>query len=309
MKIKFIYLLFFTLCTITTGDQSHQSVLTYEPNSFLQFLYSTSTGSMFRPILTRPWFTKSAGWYADTRISRFHIKSFARKHKIALNEAVKDRLEHYKTFNDFFTRKLKPEARPINDEKNSIISPADGRLYAYENLNENSQLFVKGQPFDLAAFLQDKELAKKYYNGTLVVIYLAPTDYHRFHFPVDAHAALPKQIAGRYESVNPFVYKTGVQSLQENERQLIELTTKDCGTICLVAVGAMCVGKITSTFQPKTWHQKGDEAGYFSFGGSTVILLFEKEKISLNDKIIEQQQNGKLSIIKMGQKIGTKQAS
>ncbi|MEX0940818.1 MAG: archaetidylserine decarboxylase [Candidatus Babeliales bacterium] len=279
---------------------SPQKEASEQLNQFLPFLYTTTIGSAIRSVIIKPWFSNVAGWYADSRLSKIHIPSFIKKYSINMHETVKPNYKKYNSFNDFFTRKLNPKARPINSEQNSIVSPADGQIYIVQNIQQKTKFPVKGKQFDLIAFLKNKELAQQFYGGTLAVIYLAPWDYHRFHFPFNAIPSHAQSITGKFESVSPFVFSF-LQPLQENERQLIMLKTTNNKDIAFVAVGALCVGRITQTYTPFKQYKKGEEAGYFSFGGSTVVLLFPPSTIKINDAIPLQT----FAPIKMGKKIGS----
>ena len=157
--------------------------------------------------------------------------------------------------------------------------------------------------FDLKKFLKDEKLANDFAGGTLIIFRLAPDDYHRFHFPLDCTPTTPIRIKGILESVNPVVYKSGMQVLTENERFLIQLTNTACGTVLMIPVGAMCVGKIKHTFIPNQSYKKGDEAGYFEFGGSTVVLLFQKNTLNPLPNFIQHSQEGYESVIKMGEAV------
>jgi len=275
-------------------------------NKVLHILYNNRIGTIFRRhVLIKPTLNKLVGKFADMRMSKFLIKPFIEKYNIAIDEARYTNISDYTSLNDFFTRKLQPNTRPIDKDGESIISPVDGLLYAIESIGSHTELFVKGKKFNIARFFQNKKQATQFYGGTLIVIYLAPSDYHRFHFPCDCIPAEPKLINGMYESVQSIAYEAGIQPLTENERQVSILKTTDCGSIALVSVGALCVGRITQTYKSGQSYAKGDEAGYFSFGGSTIVLFFEKDKINLKPSFKNHSYNEGIPI-KMGQKIATK---
>jgi phosphatidylserine decarboxylase len=271
---------------------------------FLDFLYTSQWGSLLRPIITKPWFSILVGNYCDTSLSSLHISSFIKKHSIPIHEAVRSKASDYHSFNDFFTRTLKPEARPIDPSPSSITSPSDGMLFALEDINPETTLLVKNKPFNLAQFLHNAKQAQAFYGGTLIIIYLAPSDYHRFHFPLDCIPSAHMTINGNYESVSPIVYSMGIQPLVENERSIIFLKISGNKSIAFVSVGALCVGRITYTYDPNESYKKGDEVGYFSVGGSTIVLIFEKNLITLDPAILKNQKMDQCTQIKMGQKIG-----
>lgn len=295
-----IYLIF-CLTTNLLGNQEVQ-----QPSSMLNFFYTSKVGSFFRPLFTHSWFSTLSGWYADTRLSKMHIKKFVKQYNINMNEAERSNIKQYRSFNDFFTRKLKPEARPLDHDSSAIICPTDGILYAFQTVDTNTELFVKDKKFDVATFLGSKKLAEQFKGGTLIIIYLAPWHYHRFHMPLDAIPSFSTPINGSYESVHPMVYQAGVQPLLENERRLIMLDTLDCGTIAFLPVGALCVGRIVETYTPHSNYLKGAELGYFAFGGSTIVLFFEKDTMMLSPTIKEKLSQQQTIDVKMGERIGTK---
>lgn len=207
----------------------------------------------------------------------------------------------YKTFNEFFYRKLKPNKRVIDPDPNSVISPVDGRILVIPEINTQAYFFVKTCKFDLEKFLQDKGLANEFACGTLFLFRLAPENYHRFHFPFDCVAGKPKIISGKLESVNSVVYKSGVQPLTENERHLIILNSEKFGKVLFVPVGAMLVGKVVETYDSEKFHKKGDEAGYFAFGGSSIVMIFKNGVVTPGDTFIQNSLQNQETEIKMGQ--------
>lgn len=268
--------------------------------SMLGFLYQNRIGKTVRSLFTgNRYFSGLVGWCANRSLSSYAINPFIKKYEINIDEAEPSDISKYSSFNEFFIRKLKDGSRPIDQDQNSIISPADGQLYVIQNLNTNTEFLVKNKPFNLEKLLGNKSLAQNYLGGTMIVVYLAPHNYHRFHFPIDCTPTQPISINGRYESVNSFVYTSGIQPLTENERHLIMLNHSTLGKIAYIPVGALCVGKIVETFTPSIFAKKGSEAGYFCFGGSTIVMLFEKNTITIDPKFTTSQPTP----IKMGERI------
>ena len=267
----------------------------------LSFLYNNFFGKKVRPVVTRKWFSSLIGRYADSSLSKRHIQKFIKNYAIDMNEAERP-ANAYRSFNDFFTRTLKPGARPINQEPHTLTSPADGTVIGV-TLEKKRYFTVKNKIFNLERFLHNNDLACEYADGILLIFRLAPWDYHRFHFPYDCLPSQPQRIRGIYESVHPLVYQTGIQPLTENERQLIKLTT-DNHELLMISVGALCVGKITHTFTPHTTYKKGHEAGYFSFGGSTVVLVFKPNTVSIDQEILTNSACNLDTPIKMGENVG-----
>jgi phosphatidylserine decarboxylase len=206
--------------------------------------------------------------------------------KYAMNPA--DFLEppsSYKSFNEFFFRKLKLDARPI--AASPVVFPADGRHLGFSDISKIDSFFVKGQTFDLPALLGDSALAAKYAHGSLVLSRLCPVDYHRFHFPAAGIPSETRTIPGPLFSVSPIALANKLSYLWTNKRTLTQLQTEDFGTILLLEIGATCVGSIHQTYTPNQRVEKAAEKGYFAFGGSSTITIFEPGKITLANDLLE----------------------
>jgi phosphatidylserine decarboxylase len=236
------------------------------------------------------------GLLQKSPLSRKKIPSFIKNYNIDSSEFQK---ESFSSFNDFFTRKLKKKTRPIDSNPSTIVAPADGRYLVYPKIADFS---VKGKSFDLFTFLQDSDLAKKYSDGSMVIVRLCPVDYHRFHFPVSGFGSNPKLINGPLYSVNPVALKNNIKILSENKRVITSISS-NFGSIQYVEIGATFVGSIRQTHMFDQPFSKGDEKGYFEFGGSCIVLLFEKDQIILDQDLIENTSKGYETYIKMGQSI------
>ncbi len=210
--------------------------------------------------------------------------------------------QEFKNFNDFFTRKLKEDTRPIDTCFNTVISPADGKILAYPDIG-NSDFIIKGFRFDVSSFLDNPVLAQKYLDGALLIIRLAPVDYHRFHFPVSGNLTSNIKIEGDYYSVTPFALRKKAEIFCLNKREYTILSNPLFGDVVMAEVGATMVGSIVQTYKGSSVI-KGKEKGYFEFGGSTVVLLFEKNKISIDMDLLINTANGHETAVKMGERIG-----
>lgn len=242
-------------------------------------------------------------WWAKAGISRFYIPRFIRNNNINVNE-ISQPVKSFKSFNDFFIRKLKPSARPLPTDPTAIISPADGSAFVIPHINGSTLFPIKAVSFSAQKMLQDEELANKFKGGTAVIIRLAPWDYHRVHFPLDGTPSTAKTISGRFESVSPAAYEAGVQPLEVNERHIIQLRSDKASTVAIVLVGALFVGAIKETYTPGTKQLQGDEIGYFEYGGSTMVMLFQKDTVTINQNLIDASAQGKETPVKMGEIIG-----
>lgn len=256
----------------------------------LRWVYGTHTGKLALHLLVkRAFFSRLMGFMKNTRRSARNLKEFVQEYNINMEEAARP-VEDYTSFNDFFYRKLKPGTRPIC-EGNTIALPADGRHSAWQDAAEIKNVFVKGQSFDMPALLGDAELAKKYEHGTIVLSRLCPVDYHRFHFPAAGTPEAPVRIPGPLASVSPYCLRQKLSWLWTNKRELTILHTDTVGDVLCLAVGATGVGAIYQTYTPNAPVAKGDEHGYFAFGGSTIITIFEPGRVKLADDLVQNTLN------------------
>ena len=210
--------------------------------------------------------------------------------------------QEFSSFNDFFTRKLKSNARPVDTGSMVTVSPADGKILAYANIS-NSDFIIKGYRFNIFSFLNNARLAQNYRDGTLVIIRLAPSDYHRFHFPVSGSISPVTRIDGDYYSVNPLALRKMAEIFCLNKREFAVISNPLFGDVVMAEVGATMVGSIVQTYTGN-FVKKGEEKGYFKFGGSTVILLFEKNKIRIDEDLLMNTLGGYETMIKEGERIG-----
>lgn len=208
--------------------------------------------------------------------------------------------ESFRSFNDFFTRKLKPASRPISNAK--AVIPADGRYLFYQDIGKADGFVVKGQKFSLAKLLGSEELAQTYKDGSMLIARLCPCDYHRFHFPIDCKASPARLINGVLFSVNPWALAHNVTYLTENKRMITELESDQFGKVMYIEIGATNVGSIVQTYDANVLQKKGDEKGYFEFGASCVIVLFEKGKIEFNADLLSGPEHQEVLCL-MGQSL------
>jgi phosphatidylserine decarboxylase len=274
----------------------------------LLLLYGNSPTSRFfslflLPLLAYfPWISKWYGILQRRPKSREKIDSFIETYGIDTSEF---REKSFASFNDFFIRKLKPECRPIVADPLKLAMPADGRYLVFPNVGKAEGFYVKGQKFDLSSFLLDPPYARRYEDGAMMIVRLCPTDYHRFHFPCDGVASKPCKVKGPLFSVNPIALRKRLSILSENKRMITEIEAGPFGTILYVEIGATCVGTIHQTYPFDAPVKKGDEKGYFSFGGSCIVLLFEKGRIQLDADLIENTKRGLETKANFGESLAT----
>jgi len=270
------------------------------PGEFwLNWLYNNPVGELsLEAFVKRKALSEWYGNKMDSPESADKVSDFVEQYAIDLNEAQK---QEFSSFNDFFYRKLKPNARPINQDSNVVISPADGKVFAYENIS-NQDFIVKGYRFHLAEYLQDSALTKIFEGGSLIIVRLCPTDYHRFHFPVSGSIISTRKISGDLYSVSPIALRKKVELICMNKRENTLLQSPKFGKIIYSEVGATMVGSIVQSYSGNHF-RKGEEKGYFKFGGSTVILIFEKGKIKIDQDLLDNTQKGLETAVKMGEQI------
>lgn len=259
---------------------------------FVEMAYGDKRGSSLLkkcllPLMTKyHGFSRLYGKMQKLKSSSSKISPFIQKYHIDTQEFLEP-TSSYRCFNDFFVRKLKKEARPLVEDDHVATLPADGRYLVFENVSKMTHFYVKGQKLDIYSLLQNETLAKEYEGGSLVFARLCPTDYHRFHFPFDCTPSSPTLLNGYLHSVNPMALRKNIAILSENKRVLTELDSDVFGKVLYIEVGATAVGSIKQTFTPNTPYKKGDEKGYFEFGGSSVLMLFKKGAISFDVDLLE----------------------
>lgn len=284
-----------------TGEYEIEKVV---GDKYLSWTYNSDPGkNLLEIFVKRKLFSSIYGSYCNSKLSRSKVKNFIKNFNIDINETIKNE-DEFTSFNDFFTRKLKNEVRPIDNNINSFISPADGRITVYENIDIEKLVQIKGFTYSLNELLNNKDTALKYSNGTCIIVRLCPTDYHRFHFVDSGSCCKIKKINGDYYSVNPIALKKIPQLFCRNKRELSTFKSDNFGDILYVEVGATCVGSIIQTYPENDHVRKGSEKGYFKYGGSTVILFIEKDKIKIDDDILKQSLSGFETKVFMGDRIG-----
>lgn len=261
--------------------------------SWLRWLYGGNPlGALSLHVLVkRGVFSSLYGRRQDRPESAAKVAPFVRDYGIRMEDFVEPP-GGYATFNDFFYRKLAPGARPVDPDPAVAVFPADARHLGFQDLSAAAGIYAKGQRMDLAGLVGDAGLARRYEGGSLVCSRLCPVDYHRFHFPVAGEPGEPVAIAGGLGSVNPIALRRRLAWLWENKRQRVTLEAGPFGRVTMVAVGATNVGGIVETYAPGRPAAKGDERGYFRFGGSWMATLFEPGRVRLADDLAAASAEG-----------------
>ena len=235
----------------------------------------------------------------DSSFSRRRIPGFIKSNKIDLSD-YEDRT--YISFNDFFTRKILPGKRPFSKAAADFCSPADSRLSAFR-ATEDGKFTVKGTPYTLAELIGDATLAKEFVGGSILVFRLSVDDYHRYAFFDNGTVSVsPRYIKGAFHTVRPIAFTHGRRVFCRNAREVTVLDTENFGKAIQVEVGAMMVGKIVN--HPNSTFKRGDEKGYFEFGGSTVVLVLKKDAVNLDPCFFENTESKLETRVYCGETIG-----
>lgn len=283
-----------------TGLREKESVM---GDRALRFAYETLAGRTLWPVLFGSRVVSAIlGRRFDSPRSRASIQSLASLPGCRPEEAEKP-LDEYATFNEFFTRRLKPGARPSGE---GFCSPADGRLRVFPAASASDPFPLKGAKRALRdIFEPGAPPAVERFD--IAVVRLAPVDYHRFHFPFDCTADTPaKRIPGKYHSVNPVALLKHPDIFAENERCITECAAS-FGPFWMIEVGAFGVGTIAETFECGR-RKKGEEKGYFKFGGSTVITAAPAGALEFDSDIAANSASGLETMVRCGEKIASPRA-
>ena len=279
---------------IVNRKTKEEKVLQY--NDSIKFLYTSLIGRVILRLINNRFISKIVGKYMNSKLSIKRIKNTIKENNIDMSLYEK---KEYTSFNDFFTRHKKNIN--FDTKKDHFISPADSKLLVMK-LNKNSSFDIKRSVYTLKDIVKE-DLSNKYSDGYALIFRLEVSDYHRYHFIDDGYLDEYKYIRGKLNTVQPIAYNKKV--FLTNSREYTILHTKNFGDVIEVDVGALLVGKITNNKNIKDF-KKGDEKGYFEFGGSTIILFVENNKIIIDNDILLNSTLGKETIVSCGEKIGIK---
>lgn len=273
--------------------------------AFLRWAYGSPLGRFaVRVLVQRPVFSAWYGWRMDRPASARQIRPFVERYGVDPAEFARD-IDDFTSFNDFFSRALKPEARPVDPAAGAVVFPADGRHLAIPDVGKATRFYAKGQHFDLAGLVGDRDLAAGYAGGSLLISRLCPTDYHRFHFPLAGVPGAARPLPGSLRSVSPLALRRNLSILWENRRYLTRVAGSPAGDYLMLEIGATCVGRVHQTATAGTAVAKGAEKGYFAFGGSCVATVFKPGAVCFDDDLVERGAGGIEVYAKMGERCGT----
>ena len=262
-------------------------------------LYGSLLGRLILKPLTAPVLSRLAGSVLSTKASCVLIKPFIRKNNIDMSQ-FEDTI--YRSYNDFFSRKIRPECRIVDPDPRHLISPCDSKLTAL-SIDEECRFILKHTEYTVSSLLKNEELAAVYHGGHALIFRLTVDDYHRYCYVADGSKENNTFIPGVLHTVNP-IANDHFPIYKENSREYSILHTAEFGDILMMEVGALLVGKIVNHHE-ETYVRRGEEKGYFQFGGSTVVLLLKEGVAEIDADILENSRSGIETVVKFGEKIGS----
>lgn len=280
-------------------DRNSKKNIIIESSKTLNFFYDT----LFGRIILKPFISKSfsnlMGKYMNSKYSLKRVDKFINKNDINVYEYSKQK---YTSYNDFFIRKVAQGKRPINANKNAFISPCDSKLSVYL-INDDLTLKIKNSYYSINTLI-DENIMNEYKGGYALVFRLSTDNYHRYCYIDSGTKGKNIHIDGVFHTVQPIALKH-YNFYKTNTREYTVLNTNNFGKVIEVEVGAMGVGKIVNNHEEYKF-KKGEEKGYFEFGGSTIVLLVKKDIIIIDEDIYNNSLENIETNVKYGEKIGSK---
>jgi phosphatidylserine decarboxylase len=264
----------------------------------LRFLYKTVLGRIVLKLLCARFVSKFVGWFLDSRLSKILIPRFVKKNGINLQDFYSD---DFSCFNDCFSRKIKDGKRNIEMNDKAFISPCDSLVSAYE-ISDSVRLSVKGSEYSISDLLDNSSLAEKFRGGYALVYRLCVNHYHRYIYFDSGEKGENTFISGKLHTVRPIALET-VPVFAQNSREYTVMQTDNFGTAVQIEVGALLVGKIKN-YHGKYKFKRAEEKGTFLYGGSTIILLLEKDRVKLREDILSKTEQGEEVPVLMGECLG-----
>ena len=269
-------------------------------NKLLESLYGSVCGRVALKLLTAPAVSRAAGRFMDSRLSKPFINPFIKKSGIDMSDY---NMYDFRSYNDFFTRTIRPGKRSADTDRSHLISPCDSKLTAYR-ISDSSIFCIKNSMYRVSDLLKSRQLAEHYSGGYCLIFRLEVDDYHRYIYIDDGIKSRNIRIGGELHTVNPIAL-SHYNIYKRNAREFTIMRTENFGYVIQVEVGAMFVGRIVN-HHGKSRITRGTEKGYFEFGGSTIVLLIERDRAVIDDDILENSANGCETVVKCGEKIGNK---
>ncbi|NNG00037.1 MAG: phosphatidylserine decarboxylase [Desulfobacteraceae bacterium] len=283
-----------------TGSLENESIMARQ---FMDLSYGSRLGRFLTDhILTRRCLSGLYGLWQRHPVSRSKIRGFINEFDIDMGE-VQVPENGFTCFNDFFIRRLKPDARPVDREPGLLISPADGRVKIFD-IGKHTRLDIKGSDMRLDEIVDAGAVTRNFEGGLGVQVRLAPVDYHRFGYIDDGNQGPIHSIDGRLFSVSPVALRVRPRIWARNYRHWCELKTRTFGPVLQAEIGAMIVGSIIQHKPAGGPCKRGEEKGYFALGGSTVLMFFKKGAVRMDPDIARYSVQGIETLVKYGEAIG-----
>lgn len=271
---------------------------------FLLWSHNTLAGRALTWLMLRqPVVSRCYGWWNRRRWSRRRIKPFVASMGVRSGESLRA-LSEFNSFSDFFIRRIDMRRRPIAVDPDICVAPADGKVLAYPVVHRNQAFQIKGATFSLDTLLRDAALTDRFAEGSMLIVRLHLADYHHFHFPVGAVASAALAIEGKLHTVGPYAVRWPAVFYRENRRAITRLKTLRFGTVAMVEIGAFTVGSIRQCYTAGRAAAKGEHKGYFELGGSTIVLLFERGAIRLDEDLCERTRRQVETMVRLGEPVG-----
>ena len=255
-------------------------------DKLLSFLYTNIFGRMLLKPLIQPQVSKLAGRYLSSAHSKWLISKFIERNEIDMD--IYEECD-YSSFNDFFTRKIKPDCRPVPEDLDVLISPCDCLATVYP-IQENTTFSIKNTEYTLRSLLRSPRLAKRFRGGYAYVLRLTVEDYHRYLYSVSGKQSKNYHIDGTFHTVNP-IANDYIPIYKENSREYTVIRSPEFGDVTQMEVGALLVGKI-SNHKQSTVVTRGEEKGFFEYGGSTIVVLTQKGRVTPRSDLLTNSKNG-----------------
>lgn len=280
-------------------DRNSKKNIIIESSKTLNFFYDTLFGRIILKLFISKSFSNLMGKYMNSKYSLKRVDKFINKNDINVYEYSKQK---YTSYNDFFIRKVAQGKRPINANKNAFISPCDSKLSVYL-INDDLTLKIKNSYYSINTLI-DENIMNEYKGGYALVFRLSTDNYHRYCYIDSGTKGKNIHIDGVFHTVQPIALKH-YNFYKTNTREYTVLNTNNFGKVIEVEVGAMGVGKIVNNHEEYKF-KKGEEKGYFEFGGSTIVLLVKKDIIIIDEDIYNNSLENIETNVKYGEKIGSK---
>ena len=279
-------------------NRKNKNEFEYKSGVLVKFLYNNFLGRIFLKMLTNKFFANTGAVFMKSFLSKPLADKKVKRYNIDMSVYEKTK---YKSYNDFFIRKKNQIS--FDSNKNIFISPCDSKLMIFK-LDEEKNFNIKGSIYSAYEIINNSVI-NEYKDGFALVFRLDVNDYHRYHYIDDGYRSKYESIKGVLHTVQPIVYDK-IKVFHRNSREWCILHTDNFDDVIQVEVGALLVGKIRNN-QNVIKFKKGDEKGFFEFGGSTIIMFVKKDVVLFDEDILINSSQGKETIVNCGEKIGQKQ--